>query len=132
MDFALFSHVPWPEGVDAKQVYDDITEEFVLGEELGFKSAWMAEHHFTRYGLGAAPNVLASSIVAKTTTLRIGSAIFVSPLHLPARLAEEIAISTLLALLAASLAMAETVWGPLVRVAVSTEKSYGASRSSGP
>ena len=68
MDFALFSHVPWPEGVDAKQVYDDITEEFVLGEELGFKSAWMAEHHFTRYGLGSAPNVLASSIVAKTTS----------------------------------------------------------------
>ena len=48
MDFALFSHVPWPEGTDPKQVYDDITEEFVLGEELGFKSAWMAEHHFTR------------------------------------------------------------------------------------
>ena len=91
MDFALFSHVPWPEGSDAKQVYDDITEEFILGEELGFKSAWMAEHHFTRYGLGSAPNVLASNIVAKTTTLRIGSAVFVSPLHLPARLAEEIA-----------------------------------------
>ena len=91
MDFALFSHVPWPEGADPKQVYDDITEEFILGEELGFKSAWMAEHHFTRYGLGAAPNVLASNIVAKTSTIRIGSAVFVSPLHLPARLAEEIA-----------------------------------------
>ena len=91
MDFALFSHVPWPEGTDPKQVYHDITEEFILGEELGFKSAWMAEHHFTRYGLGAAPNVLASNIVAKTSTIRIGSAVFVSPLHLPARLAEEIA-----------------------------------------
>ena len=91
MDFALFSHVPWPEGTDPKQVYDDITEEFVLGEELGFKSAWMAEHHFTRYGLGAAQNVLASNILAKTTTLRMGSAVAVSPLHLPARLAEEIA-----------------------------------------
>ena len=91
MDFALFSHVPWPEGTDPKQVYQDITEEFILGEELGFTSAWMAEHHFTRYGLGAAPNVLASNIVAKTSTIRIGSAVFVSPLHLPARLAEEIA-----------------------------------------
>ena len=91
MDFALFSHVPWPEGTEAKQVYDDITEEFVLGEELGFKSAWMAEHHFTRYGLGSAPMVLASNILAKTTTLRLGSAVLVSPLHLPARLAEEIA-----------------------------------------
>ena len=91
MDFALFSHVPWPEGADPKQVYDDIIEEFVLGEELGFKSAWTAEHHFTRYGLGSAPNVLASHLVANTSKIRIGSAIFVSPLHLPARLAEEIA-----------------------------------------
>ena len=91
MEFALFSHVPWPEGTDPKQVYHDIIEEFILGEELGFTSAWMAEHHFTRYGLGAAPNVLASNIVARTSTIRIGSAVFVSPLHLPARLAEEIA-----------------------------------------
>ena len=91
MDFALFSHVPWPEGTEPKQVYDDITEEFVLGEELGFKSAWMAEHHFTRYGLGSAPMVLASNILAKTTTLRLGSAVLVSPLHLPTRLAEETA-----------------------------------------
>ena len=85
MDFALFSHVPWPEGTEPSQVYHEITEEFILGEELGFKSAWIAEHHFTRYGLGAAPNVLASNIVAKTSIIRIGSAVFVSPLHLPAR-----------------------------------------------
>ena len=91
MDFALFSHVPWPEGTDPKQVYKEIIEEIIFGEELGFKSAWIAEHHFTRYGLGAAPNVLASNIVAKTSTIRIGSAVFVSPLHIPARLAEEIA-----------------------------------------
>lgn len=91
MDFALFSHVPWPEGSEPKQIYDDITEEFLLGEELGFKSAWIAEHHFTRYGLGAAPVVLASNLLAKTTTLRLGFAVLVSPLHLPARLAEEIA-----------------------------------------
>ena len=32
MDFALFSHVPWPEGTDPKQVYDDITE--VKGVEV--------------------------------------------------------------------------------------------------
>ena len=91
MDFALFSHIPWPEGTEPKQVIDDITEEFVLGEELGFKSAWLAEHHFTRYGLGSAPMVVASHIFAKTTTLRLGSAVLVPPLHLPTRLAEETA-----------------------------------------
>ena len=91
MEFALFSHIPWPEGTDPKEVIDSVTEEFVLGEELGFKSAWMAEHHFTRYGLASAPLVVASHIFAKTTTLRLGTAVLVAPLHLPTRLAEETA-----------------------------------------
>ena len=26
MNFALFSHVPWPEGADPKQIFDEITE----------------------------------------------------------------------------------------------------------
>ena len=86
MDFALFSHVPWPEGAKPKQVFDDITEEFVLGEELGFKGAWMAEHHFTRYGLGSASLVVASNIAAKTTTLRLGTAVLIPPLHLPTKI----------------------------------------------
>jgi alkanesulfonate monooxygenase SsuD/methylene tetrahydromethanopterin reductase-like flavin-dependent oxidoreductase (luciferase family) len=96
MDFALFSHVPWPEGAKPKQVFDDITEEFVLGEELGFKGAWMAEHHFTRYGLGSASLVVASNIAAKTTTLRLGTAVLIPPLHLPTKLAEETATLDLL------------------------------------
>ena len=48
MKFGLFSHVPWPEEISPSQVVDNITEEFVVGEELGFDSGWLAEHHFSR------------------------------------------------------------------------------------
>jgi alkanesulfonate monooxygenase SsuD/methylene tetrahydromethanopterin reductase-like flavin-dependent oxidoreductase (luciferase family) len=50
MQFALFSHVPWPEGVDPYRIVSDTTEQVQYGEELGFHGAWFAEHHFSRYG----------------------------------------------------------------------------------
>jgi hypothetical protein len=41
MKFALFSHVPWPEGTDPSRIFDETTEEIQYGEELGFYSAWL-------------------------------------------------------------------------------------------
>ena len=37
MKFGLFSHVPWPEDSAPSQVVDNITEEFVVGEQLGVR-----------------------------------------------------------------------------------------------
>ena len=91
MKFGLFSHVPWPEDLDPKQKFDQTTEEAVYGEELGFNSIWLAEHHFTRYGLGSSSLVLASSIAARTKKIRLGTAVLVPTLHHPLRLAEDTA-----------------------------------------
>ena len=91
MKFALFSHLPWPEGTDPKRIFEQTTEEFQYGEELGFHSAWLAEHHFSRYGLGSSSLVLAGSIAAQTKTIRLGTAVLVPPLHHPVRLAEDTA-----------------------------------------
>ena len=96
MKFALFSHVPWPEDVAPSKVVDNITEEFVVGEELGFDSGWLAEHHFSRYGLGSASLMLLANIAARTTTLRLGTAVIIPPLHHPVRLAEDTATLDLL------------------------------------
>ena len=98
MDFALFSHVPWPEGTDPKQVYDDITEEFVLGEELGFKSAWMAEHHFQREGFECIPNLLLFNVhlAHLTKNLRFGCGFNVAPMWHPLRMAEDFATADIL------------------------------------
>ena len=61
------------------------------GEALGFHSAWFAEHHFTRYGIGSSALVFASAIAARTSKIRLGTAVLVPPLHNPIRLAEDAA-----------------------------------------
>ena len=91
MKFGLFSHVPWPEDTAPSQVVDNITEEFCVGEQLGFDSGWLAEHHFSRYGLGSASLMLLANIAARTKTLRLGTAVIIPPLHHPVRLAEDTA-----------------------------------------
>ncbi|HEY7712137.1 MAG TPA: LLM class flavin-dependent oxidoreductase [Candidatus Entotheonella sp.] len=96
MQFALFSHIPWPEGADAGQILAETTEQVQYGEELGFQSAWCAEHHFSRYGLGSSSLLILGHIAARTQTIRLGTAILVPPLHQPVRLAEDTATLDLL------------------------------------
>jgi len=88
----LNTHVPWPEAKSPAQVYDEIGEEIRWGEELGFHSAWLAEHHFSRYGLASSSLMLATKIAAQTKSIRLGTAVLVPPLHHPIQLAEEIAM----------------------------------------
>ena len=91
MKFGLFTHIPWPEQTDPGQIIEETTEQIQHGEELGFQGAWLAEHHFTRYGLGSSSLVIAASIAARTKSIRLGTAILVPPLHQPIRLAEDTA-----------------------------------------
>ena len=91
MKFALFTHIPWPEGADPQQVFRQTVEEVVRGEELGYHSAWLAEHHFSRYGIGSSSLVLAGHLAAMTSTIRLGTAVLVPPLQNPIRLAEDTA-----------------------------------------
>ena len=37
MDFALFSHIPWPEERTPKRLYSNLIEQAIIGEELGFQ-----------------------------------------------------------------------------------------------
>ena len=91
MKFGYFTHMPWPEGVSPKQVLDEVTEQVQVAESLGFYSAWLAEHHFTRYSIGSSSLIVATHIAAKTSKIRLGTAVLVSPLHNPIRLAEDTA-----------------------------------------
>jgi alkanesulfonate monooxygenase SsuD/methylene tetrahydromethanopterin reductase-like flavin-dependent oxidoreductase (luciferase family) len=55
MKFAFFTHLPWPEDGDPKRIIEQTTEQIQFAEELGFHSAWLAEHHFTRYSIALRP-----------------------------------------------------------------------------
>jgi alkanesulfonate monooxygenase SsuD/methylene tetrahydromethanopterin reductase-like flavin-dependent oxidoreductase (luciferase family) len=91
MKFGLFTHIPWPEDKEPRQLFQEITEQAVLGDQLGFDSIWLAEHHFSRYGLGSSSLVVASNIAARTRNIRLGTAVLVPTLHHPIRLAEDTA-----------------------------------------
>ena len=79
MKFGLSTHTPWPEAMEAKQVLDQTAQEIVCAEELGFRCAWVAEHHFSRYGLGSSALVFSASVAAQTKKIRLGTAILVPP-----------------------------------------------------
>src|SRR5215471_19186593 len=46
-------------------------------ETLGFGNVWLAEHHFSTYGYLSRPAQLATYIAAKTSRIRVGTAVIV-------------------------------------------------------
>src|ERR1700681_2094203 len=79
-----------PDRTPAEIVTEEL-DQMVLSEDLGFDSVWLTEHHFSDYGLSAAPSVLAATVAARTKRISIGTAVYVIPFHHPIRLAEETA-----------------------------------------
>jgi luciferase family oxidoreductase group 1 len=78
------------------EIYARGIEIAQAAETLGFRNVWLAEHHFSTYGYLSRPAQLATYIAAKTTRLRVGTAVIVVPLHHPLVVAEEIATLDLL------------------------------------
>jgi len=89
MRFGTFSYNqarPW---VSEKQAFEELLEQILLTERLGFDEAWFAEHHHSDYGMLASPNLIIASLAHRTKRLRMGNLVSVLPLYDPMRLAEE-------------------------------------------
>jgi alkanesulfonate monooxygenase SsuD/methylene tetrahydromethanopterin reductase-like flavin-dependent oxidoreductase (luciferase family) len=91
MKFGTFHLFQWHEDKSPEQVFRETVELVRISEELGFSSVWLAEHHFSRYGLGSSVLNVASHLAGLTKTMRIGTAVVVLPFYNPITLAEEIA-----------------------------------------
>jgi alkanesulfonate monooxygenase SsuD/methylene tetrahydromethanopterin reductase-like flavin-dependent oxidoreductase (luciferase family) len=74
----------------------DFIDTNVEAETLGFHSTFVTEHHFTGIGQVSATLTLLTFLAARTTRLRLGTAILVLPWHNPVLLAEQIATLDLL------------------------------------
>jgi alkanesulfonate monooxygenase SsuD/methylene tetrahydromethanopterin reductase-like flavin-dependent oxidoreductase (luciferase family) len=97
MNFGTFLLMQSPSARSSEEIYARGIEIAQAAEALGFNNVWLAEHHFSTYGYLARPTQLATYIAAKTTRLRVGTAVIVVPLHHPLIVAEEIATLDLLA-----------------------------------
>ena len=99
MQFGMFGSAQAKRGgpnVDSGAGFREFVERNVEAESLGYHSTFLVEHHFTGFGQVSATLNLLTWIGAKTTTLRLGTAVMVLPWHNPVLLAEQIATLDLL------------------------------------
>jgi len=92
MRFALFSLMQWPEDRTQQDVFRNEIEQLTLAESQGYDAVWLAEHHFSRYGIGPSIHLTAAHLAARTRRVRIGTAVTILPFFHPIRVAEEIAM----------------------------------------
>ena len=70
-------------------------EQTQIGEDAGFKTVWLTEHHFAHNGyLNATPNpiLMCADLAAHSKKIRVGQAPIVLPDWHPLRVAEDIAL----------------------------------------
>lgn len=91
MKFGIMNLFPGGEGESDQRVLHETLEEIALADELGFDSVWLAEHHFSRYGVLGSPINFGMAIAERTQRITIGTAVLVLPFYDPVRLAEDIA-----------------------------------------
>jgi natural product biosynthesis luciferase-like monooxygenase protein len=92
MKFGLHYLLSCAEGQSPVRRYQDTLAQATCAEGLGFESVWPVEHHFHRaVSILPCPALLLAAIAARTSTLRLGTAIVQLPLAHPLRVAEELA-----------------------------------------
>lgn len=85
------------EGPDAdSHGYRRFIDYVVEAEALGFEAVFVVEHHFTGVGQVSASLNLLSFLAARTSRIRLGTAVVVLPWHNPVLLAEQAATVDLL------------------------------------
>ena len=98
MRFGLFGGARTEMGEQASdsQIYTDYVDYICEAESLGFYSVFLVEHHFTGFGQISATLNFLTYLAAKTSRMRLGTAVLVLPWHNPALLAEQAATLDLL------------------------------------
>lgn len=92
MKFGLFYLFSDFGNIPQDRVFSEVLEEIEYGEELGFDSVWLPEHHFEVYGMLGNPMTLAAAISQRTHRMKIGTAIMVLSFQHPLRVAEDAAL----------------------------------------
>lgn len=88
MDFYLF--LPgqwWDRSRPVSRLYEEMLEQAVLAEQLGYDGIWLAEQNLVSFLAAPDPLQLATIIAERTERIRVGVAVFVLPFHHPLRLA---------------------------------------------
>jgi natural product biosynthesis luciferase-like monooxygenase protein len=92
INFGLLQLFEDAKGKSEKEFLNENIELAEYADDVGFHSIWLAEHHFTEYGVMPSTQVFGSFVAGRTKNIRIGSGVVVLPFHNPVRVAEEFAL----------------------------------------
>ena len=74
---------------DWHELYEETIELAAWSEQVGFDAAWVPEHHLASDNYTSSPLIVLAALAARTTKLRLGSAIALAPLYHPLRFAQD-------------------------------------------
>jgi alkanesulfonate monooxygenase SsuD/methylene tetrahydromethanopterin reductase-like flavin-dependent oxidoreductase (luciferase family) len=75
-----------------RRTFHNVIDQVVLGDELGYDTAWFVEHHFTRgFSHSSAPDLVLAAISQRTSRIRLGLGVVLLPFQSPIRTAERVA-----------------------------------------
>ena len=84
----LFYYGDTSPGQSAAELYRDIEEQVVLGDQLGYNGVWVTEHHLDMRGEIPDPLLFLARLSGSTSRIRLGTSIVCAPFYHPIRLAE--------------------------------------------
>lgn len=96
MKFSLFyeMQIADPTRASEHEMFHQAVKQAVLAEQLGYHCIWNVEHHgLFEYSHSSAPEIFLSYVAAKTSTIRLGHGVTLTPkaFNHPIRVAERIA-----------------------------------------
>ena len=86
---SVLDQSPIPSGADATTALQNTIDLAQLVERLGYRRYWVAEHHGTNSLAGSAPEVLISTLAARTNHIRVGSGGVMLPHYSALKVAEQ-------------------------------------------
>lgn len=90
--YGLFLNMGENLGKRAQDVFSLTLEQAKLAESLGYHDVWLTEHHCIPFGINPSAITASAYILGATNTLRVGTAVTLSPLYQPLEVAERSAV----------------------------------------
>jgi len=88
--FGLFANFENPTG-DSRRALLETVATIQHAERLGLAEAWITEHHFNRFSVSSSTFPLLAHLAGVTSTIRLGTAAVLLPMHDTLRVAEDAA-----------------------------------------
>ena len=89
LQFGVFDHLD-DNGIGLADLFETRLKLIEQYDRSGFRSYHIAEHHSTPLGMAPSPSVFLAAVAQRTTRLRFGPLLYVTPMYHPLRVAEEV------------------------------------------